>query len=58
MANESAKRYRTEELSDSDGNVIYPHTESEVVWMKDGQSLSSYMSGEVTDEQINSILNS
>lgn len=32
-------RYLPTELQDSEGNVIYPHTEADVVWMQDGKSV-------------------
>ncbi len=53
----NATRYRIEELQDHQGNVIYPQTDSRGVWVDDW-SLYALLNTEVTDEQIQSILNS
>ena len=39
------------ELQDYEGNTIYPHTESDVVWMEDGSSLGDF-SRKKSDEEI------
>ncbi len=49
-------RYLLVEFSDYQGNVIYFHTDSRVVWMQNGKSLEAFLSTEVTDEQIKNIL--
>lgn len=49
-------RYLLVEFSDYQGNVIYFHTDSRVVWMQNGKSLESFLGTEITDEQIKSIL--
>ncbi len=43
------------ELQDYEGNTIYPHTESDVVFMMDGQTVEKFLREEVTEEQIKSL---
>lgn len=52
----SSTRYRIEEMQDDEGNVVYPHTDAKAVWA-DGILLQNILSAEVSDEQINAILN-
>lgn len=47
----SATRYRMEELQDDKGNVIYPHTASDVVWMGE-ESLKEFLDTRTTDAEI------
>lgn len=47
----SATRYRMEELQDDKGNVIYPHTVSDVVWVGE-DSLKSFLDTRATDADI------
>lgn len=54
--NNSSTRYRIEEMQDDEGNVVYPQTEAKAVWV-DGTLLHSILSDEVSDEQIDNILN-
>lgn len=53
---ESRTRYRIEEFQDHQGNVVYPQTDARAVWAGE-QSLHSLLSAEITDEQIDSVLN-
>lgn len=53
---DSNTRYRIEELQDHEGNVVYPQTDARGVWVGDYE-LYALMNTEVTDEQINNILN-
>lgn len=50
------ERYIMCEFQDSNGNIVYWHTDARVVWLPDGTSLYTYMDADVTDEQINAIL--
>lgn len=50
------ERYIMCEFQDSQGNIIYWHTDARVVWLPDGTSLYAYMDANVTDDQINAIL--
>lgn len=43
------------ELQDHEGNTIYPHTESDVVFMTDGQTVEEFLQEEVTEEYIKSL---
>lgn len=52
----SSTRYRIEEMQDDEGNVIYPQTDAKGVWV-DGKLLQDILKAEVSDEQINAILN-
>ncbi len=49
-------RYIMAEFQDSDGNIIYWHTDARVVWLPDGTSLDTYLNADVTDDLINEIL--
>lgn len=51
----AATRYRMEEFQDDKGNVVYPHTASDVVWMEEG-SLKEYLDTKATDEDIDAAL--
>lgn len=51
------ERYIMAEFQDSNGNIIYFHTDARVVWLPDGTSLYALLNGTMTDEQINTILN-
>lgn len=53
---DSLTRYRIEEMQDHEGNVIYPQTDARGVWVGDW-ALYALLNTEVTDEQINRILN-
>lgn len=48
-------RYLLIELQDSDGNVLYPHTEVKGIWLPDGTSMYDCLLTESTDEKINNI---
>jgi len=52
---DNTTRYRIEELQDHKGNVIYPQTDARGVWVED-HALYALLNTEVTDEQINTIL--
>lgn len=52
----STTRYRREEIQDSEGNVIYPQTDTAAVWMPDGTLLRDFLSKEVTDGEITAAL--
>ncbi len=48
--------YIMAEFQDYRGNIIYWHTDARVVWFPDGTSLYDFLSADVTDEQIDRIL--
>ncbi|GEM_PF-6385536 len=50
-----ATRYRMEELQDDKGNVVYPHTVSDVVWMDEG-SLKEFLNTRATEAEITEAL--
>ncbi len=52
---DNASRYRMEELQDHKGNVIYPHTDADVVWMGD-ESVGTFLKKQATDEEITAAL--
>lgn len=54
---DNTNRYRLEEAQDSEGNVIYWHTDARVIWLPDGMSLADFLKDDVTNKQINAILN-
>lgn len=45
------------ELQDYEGNTIYPHTEAQVVWMPEGESIADFLNTNVTKDDIKSIFN-
>lgn len=51
------QRYIMAEFQDSNGNIIYFHTDARVVWLPDGTSLYDVLAAKISDEQINTILN-
>lgn len=51
------ERYIMAEFQDSNGNIIYFHTDARVVWFPDGTSLYALLNETMTDERINAILN-
>lgn len=51
-----AGRYLPTELQDSNGDVVYPHTEADIVWMQDGKSVQEFLNADVTDETIKKII--
>lgn len=51
----SATRYRMEELQDDKGNVIYPHTAADVVWMGE-ESIKEFINTRATDTEITEAL--
>ncbi|MCM1192726.1 MAG: hypothetical protein NC389_09895, partial [Acetatifactor muris] len=51
-----AERYLSTELQDENGNVIYPHTEADIVFTSDGKSVEEHMSGDVTDADIQEVM--
>lgn len=38
-----AERYLPTELQDNNGNVIYPHSQADIIWMQDGRSVEEVM---------------
>ncbi len=56
QSTEAVPRHRIEEFQDHEGNVVYPQTDARGVWV-DNQSLYTLLNAEVSDEQINNILN-
>lgn len=50
------ERYIMAEFQDSNGNIMYWHTDARVVWLPDGTSLYAYLNADVTDGQIDKIL--
>lgn len=38
-----AGRYLPTELQNSDGDVIYPHTIADIIWMQDGRSVEEVL---------------
>lgn len=50
------ERYIMAEFQDSNGNIIYFHTDVRVVWMPDGASLGDFLNKEATDEEITAAL--
>lgn len=43
------------ELQDYEGNTIYPHTEADIVFMTEGQTVEQFLRENVTEEQIKSL---
>lgn len=50
-----AGRYLATELQDENGDVIYPHTEADIVFTSDGTTVEENLGGEVTDADIQEI---
>lgn len=50
-----AGRYLATELQDENGDVIYPHTEADIVFASDGTTVEENLGGEVTDADIQEI---
>lgn len=53
---DSTTRYRKEEFQDYKGDVVYPHTSSDVVWMEDGSSVDEFVKTRASDEEIDAAL--
>lgn len=53
-----AGRYLATELQDDNGDVIYPHTEADIVFASDGTTVEENLSGEITDEDMQNIFDS
>lgn len=50
-----AGRYLATELQDDNGDVIYPHTEADIVFASDGTTVEENLGGDVTDSEIQEI---
>lgn len=50
-----AGRYLATELQDENGDVIYPHTETDIVFGSDGTTVEENLSGEVTDTDMQDV---
>lgn len=50
-----AGRYLATELQDDNGDVIYPHTEADIVFTSDGTTVEENLSGDFTDAEIQEI---
>lgn len=50
-----AGRYLATELQDDNGDIIYPHTEADIVFASDGTTIEENLSGEVTSEDMQEI---
>lgn len=50
-----AGRYLATELQDDNGDVIYPHTEADIVFASDGTTVEENLGGDVTDTEIQEI---
>ena len=50
-----AGRYLATELQDDNGDVIYPHTEADIVFTSDGTTVEENLGGDVTDAEIQEI---
>ncbi len=50
-----AGRYLATELQDDNGDVIYPHTEADIVFTSDGTTVEENLNGEVTDTDMQEI---
>lgn len=50
-----AGRYLATELQDDNGDVIYPHTEADIVFTSDGTTVEENLGGDVTDSEIQEI---
>lgn len=50
-----AGRYLATELQDDNGDVIYPHTEANIVFTSDGKTVEEQLGGEVTDADVQEI---
>ncbi|MDE6993024.1 MAG: hypothetical protein K2P41_01150, partial [Lachnospiraceae bacterium] len=48
-------RYLATELQDDNGDVIYPHTEADIVYTSDGTTVEENLNGEVTDTDMQEI---
>lgn len=53
---DTTPRYRIEEFQDYQGNVVYPQTDARGVWV-DESSLYALLNADITEDQINIILN-
>lgn len=53
-----AGRYLATELQDENGDVIYPHTETDIVFGSDGTTVEENLSGDVTDADIEEVFSS
>ena len=38
-----AERYLPTELQDENGNVIYPHSQADIIWTQDGRSVEEVL---------------
>lgn len=52
---DSTTRYKRQELQDDEGNVIYPHTDADVVWIGN-DSIGNFLKNQATDEEITTAL--
>ncbi len=52
-----AGRYLAVEMQNESGDVIYPHTEADIVFTSEGRTVEEHMSGEITETDIQEILN-
>lgn len=48
-----AARYLPTELSDDSGNIVYPHSEADIIWMQDGRDVEEVLKR--LDELLNGI---
>lgn len=48
-----AARYLPTELSDNSGNIVYPHSEADIIWMQDGRDVEEVLKR--LDELLNGI---
>jgi len=45
------------EMQDADGNILHPHTEAKVTFLKDGKSLEEALEEEIIEEDIKNLFN-
>lgn len=53
-----AGRYLPTELSNKDGDIVYPHSDASIIWMEDGKSVQQALNDAVTEDDIKDIFNS
>lgn len=52
-----AGRYLPTELQDASGDVIYPHSEADIIFMSDGSNVEEAINTDTTEEDIRGIFN-